>query len=113
MPSKAPGTSRRPLRKSRDELHRVARALGRDAARDHLRRNQTEHPPSAEGCGEATDLPPPPLTVHEVADYLGVSRDVVRELLRTKKLRGMKVGGHWRVSPVDLAAYVMRKLERE
>jgi excisionase family DNA binding protein len=57
-------------------------------------------------------LPPPPLTVGEVASYLGVSPDVVRKLVRDKKLKAAKVGGHWRIFREGLVEYVMSKLEK-
>jgi excisionase family DNA binding protein len=55
---------------------------------------------------------PPPLTVADVANHLGVSADVTRDLLRKKKLRGGKIGGQWRIRPEDLAEYVMATFER-
>jgi excisionase family DNA binding protein len=55
----------------------------------------------------------PPLTVHEVANLLGVSDDVVRDLLRKRKLRGGKPGGQWRIKRDDLAEYMMTIFERE
>jgi len=55
-------------------------------------------------------LPPPPLTVKEVANYLGVSEDVVRGLIKNKKLKAIKVGGQWRIFRESLAEYVMSKL---
>ena len=58
------------------------------------------------------NLPPPPLTVPEVAGYLGVGDDVVRDLLRRKALRGEKVGGQWRVLPKDLAEYMLETFEK-
>jgi excisionase family DNA binding protein len=60
-----------------------------------------------------TELPTAPLTVKEVADYLGVSEDVVRWLLNKKKLKGIKVAGRWRIFPADLMEYVMSQLEKE
>ena len=53
----------------------------------------------------------PPLTVMDVANHLGVSEDVVRDLLRKGKVRGGKVGGQWRIMPEDLADYVMATFE--
>ncbi len=57
-------------------------------------------------------LPPPPLTVREVADYLGVSEDVVRYLLRNRSISGFKAGGQWRISRESLAEYVVRSMTR-
>ena len=56
---------------------------------------------------------PPPLTVREVANYLGVSDDVVRSLIAKKKLKAIKIGGQWRIFPADLAEYVISRLEKE
>ncbi len=53
-----------------------------------------------------------PLTVADVVGHLGVSEDVVRDLLRKEKLRGAKVGGQWRIRSEDLAEYVMATFER-
>jgi excisionase family DNA binding protein len=55
---------------------------------------------------------PAPLIVADVANHLGVSPDIVRDLLRKKKLRGGKVGGLWRIMPEDLADYVMATFGR-
>ncbi len=57
-------------------------------------------------------LPPPPLTVREVADYLGVSEDVVRHLLRNRIIAGFKAGGQWRIFREGLAEYVVRSMTR-
>jgi excisionase family DNA binding protein len=52
------------------------------------------------------------LSVSEVANRLGVSDDVVRDLLRKKQLRGGKLGGQWRVRREDLAEYMMAIFEK-
>jgi excisionase family DNA binding protein len=52
-----------------------------------------------------------PLTVMDVANHLGVSIDVVRDLLRKEKIRGGKVGGRWRIMSDDLAEYVVTTFE--
>jgi excisionase family DNA binding protein len=57
-------------------------------------------------------LPPPPLTVREVAGYLGVGDDVVRSLINKKKLKAIKVEGQWSIFRADLAEYIMSKIER-
>lgn len=48
-----------------------------------------------------------PLTVAEVASFLGVGDDVVRDLIRKKKLRAGKVGGRYRILRSDLSEYLM------
>src|ERR1700730_7068992 len=40
------------------------------------------------------------LTVEEAAQQLRVSPDTIRRFLRDKKLRGLRVGGQWRI-PID------------
>ena len=55
----------------------------------------------------------PPLTVREVAAHLSVSEDIVRYLLRTKKLTGLKVGGRWRIPPGSLTDYVVSQLAKQ
>ena len=57
-------------------------------------------------------LPSPPLTVREVAHYLGVSPDVMRLLINKKKIRAKKIGGQWRIFREDLAEYLMSKMEK-
>ena len=93
----------------------LARSLGRAAARDAVKRTGGKDDDQLEegGRGVGVDLPPPPLTVHEVADYLGTSADVVRSLIRKRKLKAIKVEGQWRVFRADLAEYIMTKMERE
>ena len=55
----------------------------------------------------------PPLTVREVAAHLSVTEDVVRYLLRTKKLIGFKVGGQWRIPPESLTEYVITQIANQ
>lgn len=57
-------------------------------------------------------LPPPPLTVHEAADYLGVGEDVLRSLLRRRIIKGFKVGGQWRIPRESLSDFLMRSMSR-
>jgi excisionase family DNA binding protein len=47
-------------------------------------------------------------TVNEVADFLKLDPNVIKRLLREKKLKGFKVtgGNHWRVSETDLQDYI-------
>lgn len=46
------------------------------------------------------------LTVEQVADRLQLTPDLVRELLRRRKLRGARLGKYWRVREADLNAYI-------
>ena len=65
-----------------------------------------------ETCTISQPPPAPPLTATEVACYLGVSVDVVRNLIRKKKLRAGKLGGQWRIQFSDLADYLTTTFER-
>ena len=53
-----------------------------------------------------TRLVPGPLTVAEVASYMGVSAHVVTSMLRAGAMPGIKFGREWRVARVDLESYV-------
>jgi excisionase family DNA binding protein len=48
------------------------------------------------------------LSMNEVADKLGVSRETVRRLILRKELRAVRIGRQWRVTEEDLAAYLKR-----
>lgn len=54
----------------------------------------------------------PPLSVAEVAIYLSVGEDVVRDRIREKKLRAAKIGGRYRIRPADIAEYLMTQFEK-
>ena len=45
------------------------------------------------------------LTVEEVAKQLGLSEYRVRELIREKQIRAVKIG-QWRVNPEDLKEFI-------
>jgi excisionase family DNA binding protein len=45
------------------------------------------------------------LTVEEVAKQLGLSAYRVRELVREKQIRAVKIG-QWRVRPEDLESFI-------
>ena len=45
------------------------------------------------------------LTVEEVAKQLGLSEYRVRELIREKQIRAVKIG-QWRVNPEDLERFI-------
>lgn len=53
------------------------------------------------------------LTPEEVAKFLKVSDFTVRDMLRRKELKGVKVRGQWRVRPEDLRAYVNRSQDNK
>ena len=46
------------------------------------------------------------LTVSEVAEYLRIPRKTVYTMLRSGRLRAFKAGRHWRVTRVDLDAFI-------
>ncbi len=52
------------------------------------------------------------LTLREIADFLTVSENVARYLLRNQKIRGFKAGGQWRAMPQALSAYVIEQLSK-
>jgi excisionase family DNA binding protein len=60
----------------------------------------------------AAVLPEPPLTLREVAQYLSITEDVARDLLRKRKLQGFKAGGQWRVPPAAITEYVIAQLAK-
>jgi excisionase family DNA binding protein len=48
-------------------------------------------------------LPPPPLSVDRVAEYLGCEAQAVRRLIRCRKLGAVKIGGRWRIPQAALS----------
>ena len=46
------------------------------------------------------------LTVEDVAKRLQVHPEVVRRYLRSGELRGIQIGGRWRIAEEDLAAFI-------
>ncbi len=53
------------------------------------------------------------LTVPEVMARLRVGRHKVYDLIRTRQLRSIKVGGARRIPVVALAAYLSQRLEED
>ena len=51
------------------------------------------------------------LTVEEVAKQLGLSEYRVRELIREKQIRAVKIG-QWRIKPEDLKEFVRARTNR-
>ena len=45
-------------------------------------------------------------TIEEVAKHLKLSIRTVRDYVREKKIKGVKVGKEWRVPDSDLQAYI-------
>ena len=48
------------------------------------------------------------LSVHEVAQRLGLTEERVRQLIRAKQLRATKIGG-WLVKPIDIEAFIQSR----
>jgi excisionase family DNA binding protein len=51
------------------------------------------------------------LTVEEVAKQLGLSEYRVRELIREKQIRAVKIG-QWRVKPEDLEEFIRARTNK-
>lgn len=47
------------------------------------------------------------LDVSEVAEYLGVGKNRVYELLNTEKLKGFRMGSTWKISRMALENYIL------
>lgn len=63
------------------------------------------------GATGTTDLDT--LTVPEVMARLRVGRHKVYDLIRSRQLRSIKVGGSRRIPAVALAAYLSQRLEED
>lgn len=61
---------------------------------------------------DGNSIPSVPMTTRQVADYLAVGEDVVRELFRSGRLRAFKAGGQWRTSPEDVSDYILKQLQK-
>jgi len=51
------------------------------------------------------------LTVEQVAKQLGLSEYLVRELIREKQIRAVKIG-QWRVKPEDLREFIKSRTNK-
>jgi excisionase family DNA binding protein len=49
------------------------------------------------------------LTIRETAQKLDISEESVRDFIKAKKLRAVKIG-QWRVNPVDLEAFIKSRM---
>ena len=47
------------------------------------------------------------LSVSEVAEYIGVGKNRVYELLNTGKLKGFRMGSTWKISRMALENYIL------
>jgi len=52
------------------------------------------------------------LTVRQAAEKLDISEESVRELIKKKQLRAVKVG-KWRIKPQDLEGFIKSKSNME
>lgn len=51
------------------------------------------------------------LSVSEVAEYLGVGKNRIYELLNTGKLKGFRMGSTWKISRIALENYILNASE--
>jgi excisionase family DNA binding protein len=49
------------------------------------------------------------LTIRETAQRLDISEESVRDFIKAKELRAVKIG-QWRVNPVDLEAFIKSRM---
>jgi excisionase family DNA binding protein len=49
------------------------------------------------------------LTIRETAEKLDISEESVRDFIKAKKLRAVKIG-QWRVNPIDLEAFIKSRM---
>lgn len=49
------------------------------------------------------------LTIRETAEKLDISEESVRDFIKAKKLRAVKIG-QWRVNPEDLEAFIKSRM---
>ena len=49
------------------------------------------------------------LTIHETAQKLDISEESVRDFIKAKKLRAVKIG-QWRVNPEDLEVFIKSRM---
>ena len=56
-------------------------------------------------------LPPPPMAPRDVAQYLHVSTAVVYRLIRSRRLRAIKVGGQYRITNAALRDLLEDEIE--
>lgn len=64
---------------------------------------QTSHPISSEQEHAVLTI----LSVADVAEYLGIGKNRVYELLNTGRLKGFRIGITWKISQVALEAYIL------
>ncbi len=55
-------------------------------------------------------LQAPPLTIREAADFIGVSVEVMRAIVRRKEVNGFKLAGQWRIQRHALNEYLIAQI---
>lgn len=65
--------------------------------------NRIYYPPQYPSSDESTVM-----TVPELAEYLGIGRNTAYELLRTKTIRGFRIGKVWKVSKDAVDLYIRK-----
>lgn len=55
-------------------------------------------------------LQKPPLTIREAAEFIGVSVEVMRAIVRRNEVYGVKLGGQWRIQRHALNEYLITQI---
>lgn len=50
--------------------------------------------------------------VNEVAEYLRVSKETVIRLIKSNKLKGIKIGTQWRIKEEDFLSYLNEQAKK-
>ena len=50
------------------------------------------------------------MTIREAADFIGVSVEVMRAIVRRKEVHGFKLGGQWRIQRHALNEYLITQI---
>jgi excisionase family DNA binding protein len=53
------------------------------------------------------------MTVHDAADFLQIRESTVRALIKDKRMRAVKIGKEWRITQVDLLAFLNENANRD
>ena len=60
--------------------------------------------PFSDLSGDATEI----LTVSELAEYLGVGKNRIYELLNNGTIKGFRIGSTWRISKIAVDTYIRK-----
>ena len=58
-------------------------------------------------------LTKPLMTVHDAAVFLQIRESTVRALIKDKRMRAVKIGKEWRITQVDLLAFLNENANRD